>query len=231
MIQEKIKGIVTSKSNIFSFCIALMPQLVGWKDFFIKIGENLDVVFLVFLSMIVLICIHQFNKIRDKKKISKITVDPAGAIPLIPEKNSTLKFSYSKIIVGISIMLFILSISFLFFLKGATVYYVKISGNLNSTEALAKKQMLKENFIKSGREDFVPTIRRRSIRSQKNNYFLSINGAFLDKRKAEIQMEEIKKILKNKSSIQLSESKNTNITRKIEYLVAHFVPYRILAMF
>lgn len=243
MVQEQLKGVLTSKVNIFFFCLSLMPQLAGWKDFFIKYGENLDIIFLALISMLVLFGIYQYNQCRDKRKksdtflalkenikeLNEETSNDSSEFKKQENRNSGL--NYKKILVGISIMLFVFSLSFIFFLKDAPVYYVKVSENLNSTEAVARKQVLRENFLENGRNEFVPTIRRRSIRDQKNNYFLSINGAFLDKRKAEIQLEEIRNILKDNRSIKLIESKNAHITRKIEYLVAHFVPYRILALF
>jgi len=108
---------------------------------------------------------------------------------------------------------------------------VKVSGNLDAKEAITKRDELSVKFFKHNKNEFIPTIRRRSAKNQNKNYFLSINGAFLDKEKAKNQFQEIKKLLGNKSSILLYESKNAHITRKIEYLIANFIPYRILILF
>ena len=231
MIQHQVKSIVTSKWNIFIFSISMMPTLAGWKDFFIKYGENLDIIFLAVFTMIILFGVYQYQKKREQKEN---LINESKAIDnQVTEKIITLKkgLNYVKILAGLSFMLFAFTLSFLYFLKDAPVYYVKVSGNLNSQEAVAKKQEIRNQFLENGRDEFVPTIRRRSIRNQKNNYFLSINGAFLDKGKAELQMVQIKQLLKKNGSINLIESKNAHITRKIEYLIAHFIPYKILAIF
>lgn len=231
MIQHQVKSIVTSKWNIFIFSVSMMPTLAGWKDFFIKYGENLDIIFLAVFTMIILFVVYQYQKRKEYKAnlISKSnTIDnQATENTLKPKKG----LNYIKIIAGLSFMLFAFSLSFIYFLKDAPVYYVKVSGNLSSQEALAKKLKIKDEFIKNGRDEFVPTIRRRSSRNQKNNYFLSINGAFLDKNKAEFQLKEINKLIGNKNRTILFESKNAHITRKIEYLVAHFIPYKLLTLF
>jgi hypothetical protein len=209
----------------------MMPTLAGWKDFFIKYGENLDIIFLAVFTMIILFGVYQYQKKREQKEN---LINESKAIDnQVTEKIITLKkgLNYVKILAGLSFMLFAFTLSFLYFLKDAPVYYVKVSGNLNSQEAVAKKQEIRNQFLENGRDEFVPTIRRRSIRNQKNNYFLSINGAFLDKGKAELQMVQIKQLLKKNGSINLIESKNAHITRKIEYLIAHFIPYKILAIF
>jgi hypothetical protein len=231
MIQHQVKSIVTSKWNIFIFSVSMMPTLAGWKDFFIKYGENLDIIFLAVFTMIILFGVYQYQKKREQKEN---LINESKAIDnQVPEKVIASKkgLNYIKILAGLSFMLFAFTLSFLYFLKDAPVYYVKVSGNLNSQEAVAKKQEIRNQFLENERDEFVPTIRRRSIRNQKNNYFLSINGAFLDKGKAELQMDQIKQLLKNNGSINLIESKNAHITRKIEYLIAHFIPYKILAIF
>ncbi len=80
-------------------------------------------------------------------------------------------------------------------------------------------------------DNYVPTVRRKSTKNKSKNYFVSVNGAFLDKEKANRQIGEVKSILGKSYPVTLIESKNADLTRKIEYLVAHFIPYKYFSWF
>ena len=229
MLKEQIKEITSSKLNIFLVSISLLPKLTGWTDFFIKFGENIKYVFAILIIMFFLLAIHVYMKYAGGKQ-KKDTDNSVNEYKLsLSDKNN--KFKFGRILRSFIFLMFVFSISFIYFLKDAPVYYVKVSGNLNAQEAITKRDELSIKFSENNKIEFIPTIRRRSAKNQNKNYFLSINGAFLDKEKAKFQFQVVKKILGKKNRIVLYESKNAHITRKIEYLVAHFIPYRIISLF
>ena len=231
MLQDQVKSVVTSKLNIFIFSISMIPHIAGWKDFFIKYGENMDVLILSFFVMIALFFIYVFRNRKESKK----AVDDLEIKSSLNFKSNDIKFKginlLPKLLSSMLILIIVITVSFLFFLKDATVYYIKVSDNLNINEAIAQKNKVRSIFVLNGNEQYIPTIRRRSIRSQPKNYFLSINGAFLDKNKAEIQFEKIKILLSKNKNIRIVPNSTTHISRKIEYLIAHVIPYKILYLF
>ena len=229
MLKDQIKEITSSKLNIFLVSISLLPKLTGWTEFFIKFGENIKYVFVILIIMFFLLAIHVYMKYAGRKQ-KKDSDNSVNEYKLSLNDNSY-HINFGRILRSFILLMFVFSISFIYFLKDAPVYYVKVSGNLDAKEAITKRDELSVKFFKHNKNEFIPTIRRRSAKNQNKNYFLSINGAFLDKEKAKNQFQEIKKLLGNKSSILLYESKNAHITRKIEYLIANFIPYRILILF
>jgi hypothetical protein len=229
MIKEQIKEITSSKWNIFIVSISLLPKLTGWTEFFIKFGENIKYVIIIIIIMLLLLAIHQYMKFAGKKQKedSDNSVNDSN-LSLIKKNN---KFKFARILTSLIFLIVVFSISFLYFLKDAPVYYLKVSGNLNIQEAITKRNELSNKFNEHDKKDLVPTIRRRSVKNQNKNYFLSINGAYLDKERANIHMKEVKKVLGNKTNIVIITNTTAHITRKLEYLIAHFVPYRVLSSF
>jgi len=225
MLQEHVKNIITSKLNILIFSVSMIPHLAGWKEFFIKYGENMDVIFLSIFVMVLLFSFYVYKSIKANKKISNAQKE-IDIIIDTSKKNSNKLFI--KTFTSLLILIIVISLSFLYFLKNATVYYIRVSENLSMNEVVSQRNKLRATFILSGNEQYFPTIRRRSARTQSKNYFLSINGAFLDKKKAELQFRNIKNLLKGNNSITIIPNTTAHFTRKIEYLVAHFIPYKIL---
>ena len=227
MLQEHVKNIITSKLNILIFSVSMIPHLAGWKEFFIKYGENMDVIFLSIFVMVLLFSFYVYRSIKANKKISNAKKE-IDIIIDTSKKNSNKLFI--KTFTSLLILIIVVSLSFLYFLKNATVYYIRVSENLSMNEVVSQRNKIRAIFVLSGNEQYFPTIRRRSARNQSKNYFLSINGAFLDKKKAELQFRNIKNLLKGNNSITIIPNTTAHFTRKIEYLVAHFIPYKILRL-
>lgn len=227
MLQEHVKNIITSKLNILIFSVSMIPHLAGWKEFFIKYGENMDVIFLSIFVMVLLFSFYVYRSIKANKKISNAQKE-IDIIIDTSKKNSNKLFI--KTFTSLLILIIVVSLSFLYFLKNATVYYIRVSENLSMNEVVSQRNKIRAIFVLSGNEQYFPTIRRRSARNQSKNYFLSINGAFLDKKKAELQFRNIKNLLKGNNSITIIPNTTAHFTRKIEYLVAHFIPYKILRL-
>ena len=227
MIQEHVKNLITSKLNILIFSVSMIPHLAGWKEFFIKYGENMDVIFLSIFVMLLLFSFYVYRSVKANKKISNAQKE-IDIIIDTPKKNSNKLFI--KTFTSLLILIIVISLSFLYFLKNATVYYIRVSENLSMNEVVSQRNKIRAIFVLSGNEQYFPTIRRRSARNQSKNYFLSINGAFLDKKKAELQFRNIKNLLKGNNSITIIPNTTAHFTRKIEYLVAHFIPSKILRL-
>ena len=227
MLQEQVKNIITSKLNILIFSVSMIPHLAGWKEFFIKYGENMDVIFLSIFVMVLLFSFYVYRSIKESKKIGN-TQKEVDSIIDTSKKNSNNFFI--KALTSLLILIVVVSLSFLYFLKNATVYYIRVSENLSINEAISQRNRIRAAFVLTGNEQYFPTIRRRSARPQSKNYFLSINGAFLDKKKAEVQFQIIKNLLKGNKRITIVPNTTAHFARKIEYLVAHFIPYKILRL-
>lgn len=226
----KPQHILSSNWRIITFSLGLVPFLSGWREvLFIHFGENL-VLFLI--ALVVMLILFIYSKIFIKPSVSKEreTIE-LNKENLVHTSSNNKRNTLSKIFGTLFAFLLIITILFFYFLKDATVYYIKVSGNISSKEAYEVKGNLQEKFQKNNKDYFIPTVRRKSTKSKNNNYFVSINGAFLDKEKANKEISEVKNILGKTYPVVLIESKNADLTRKIEYLVAHFIPYKYFSWF
>lgn len=206
---NQLKQICTSKWSIISGSFGIFPILVNASNVMMNFTSYFYIVIVWFIILTAMFLYHFYIKYSDN---SNYKTD----VPIVIRKNY-------KILAFISIFLFTMSITSLYYIHRNVIYYVVINKEINSEVQASKIVRI---YNKNSKMKQLKLSTRAIKMPNSSKWEVILYNGFIVKSKAELNRNMVSIVL-SRANADIVESRGTSLIKKIQLYSNHIFNFNM----